>query len=863
MEDVIIPQLCGVSLNDGETAVAELGSAAPAGPVIKDGIIVFPAEVQAAIDQVLPSDDPLDKPDLNVVDYINSLFPTEQSLAGLDDTINEYEMKIENIDAETRDMVRSQVSVGGDAAAALEEAQQAILQLFSQIRDIKSKAGESEVMVKEITRDIKQLDTAKRNLTTAITTLNHLHMLVGGTATLANLTAKRQYGEAALLLQGLLEVLNHFSSYQNIPQIKEMSEQVESLKKDLGEQIRLDFEAALSGDKRNAGSTKQLAEACLVVSVLEPRVKRSLITWFIQLQLKEYTIMFQDNEEQAWLDKIERRFTWFKKNLIEFEERHGPIFPPDWEMSERIAAEFCRITRADLSRLLQRRHREVDTKLLLHSIQKTSSFESLLSRRFTGRTLNLSSNYDPSNNPFEDGESVTSSNYQNITSEPFRGLIGGCFEPYLTIYIDAQDTNLNELIDRFVEDMKKQNIPETKPETGTSVLSSCGDLFVFYKKCLVQCTELSTGKPLLSLANLFKKYLREYMHRVIIANLPKIGTGAANSIQFPNVSQLKDLKDISQATSGLLQNFSSFMKEGETVRFSANDQVMICSFLVTAEYCLDTAQQLEEKLKQKVEAEFKDDINFSGELDMFHSVIANCLALLVQELENGCEGALLSMAKINWAQIQQVGDESAYVSQLISIWRGMVPRVRDCLASSRKYFTQFCVKFVSNFMTKFISSLYKCKPLSTVGAEQLLLDTHSLKTVLMDLPNVCESAALKPSRKAPVAFTKVVVKGMTRAEMILKVVMSHADPPNQFIDQYIRLVQDPDSAELVKLLDMKGIKRSEQPPFLQLYKESEQQQNKRSSDSVEDINKGLSSDNEYISEETRIKKLEKLIKKRL
>jgi hypothetical protein len=33
-------------------------------------------------------------------------------------------------------------------------------------------------MVKEITRDIKQLDTAKRNLTTAITTLNHLHMLV-------------------------------------------------------------------------------------------------------------------------------------------------------------------------------------------------------------------------------------------------------------------------------------------------------------------------------------------------------------------------------------------------------------------------------------------------------------------------------------------------------------------------------------------------------------------------------------------------------------------------------------------------------------------------------------------------------------
>ena len=48
------------------------------------------------------------------------------------------------------------------------------------------------LQVKEITRDIKQLDTAKRNLTTAITTLNHLHMLVRGTATLAQLANNRQ-----------------------------------------------------------------------------------------------------------------------------------------------------------------------------------------------------------------------------------------------------------------------------------------------------------------------------------------------------------------------------------------------------------------------------------------------------------------------------------------------------------------------------------------------------------------------------------------------------------------------------------------------------------------------------------------------
>ena len=156
-----------------------------------------------------------------------------------------------------------------------------------------------------------------------------------------------------------------------------MSDQVECLKKELGEQIIKDFEDAMNGENSGAaGGSKQLAEACLVVSVLEPRIRRNLISWFIQLQMKEYTILFSIGEDDAWLDKVDRRYNWLKKHLIEFEERFGPLFPPDWEMSERIAAEFCRITRGDLGKLLKQRQSEVDTKLLLHAIQKTAAFES-------------------------------------------------------------------------------------------------------------------------------------------------------------------------------------------------------------------------------------------------------------------------------------------------------------------------------------------------------------------------------------------------------------------------------------------------------------------------------------------------------
>lgn len=74
--------------------------------------------------------------------------------------------------------------------------------------------------MKGITRDIKQLDCAKKNLTSAITTLNHLHMLVSGVDNLVKLTEKRLYGEIINPLQAITEVNQHFQQYVEIPHIK-------------------------------------------------------------------------------------------------------------------------------------------------------------------------------------------------------------------------------------------------------------------------------------------------------------------------------------------------------------------------------------------------------------------------------------------------------------------------------------------------------------------------------------------------------------------------------------------------------------------------------------------------------------------
>ncbi|KAI2656273.1 hypothetical protein H4Q32_013151 [Labeo rohita] len=752
-----------------------------------EAILHLTPEVQLAIEQVFPSQDPLDRADFNAVEYINTLFPTEQSLANIDEVVNNIRLKIRRLDDNIRTVVRGQTNylsvrwrhpcleqdlrgllddISSCVEEALEEAQKAIQQLFGKIKDIKDKAEKSEQMVKEITRDIKQLDHAKRHLTTSITTLNHLHMLAGGVDSLEAMTRKRQYGEVANLLQGVVNVLEHFQKYMGIPQIRQLSERVKAAQSELGTQILADFEESFpaQGSKKSGGPSIVLRDACLVANVLDPRIKQEIIKKFIRQHLSEYLVLFQENQDVAWLDKIDRRYAWIKRQLVDYEEKYGRMFPEEWCMTERIAVEFCHITRTELAKLMRTRAREIEVKLLLFAIQRTTNFEGLLAKRFSGCTLNDGPGQKKPETPLE-------------PTNPF-----------------LEDESGEDNVSEKDEDLDR-GPPKSGTDEGGAVLPSCADLFVYYKKCMVQCSQLSTGEPMIALTTIFQKYLREYAWKILSGNLPKTST---NSGGLTISSLLKE-------------------KEGsEVAKFTMEELCLICSILSTAEYCLATTQQ---------------------------------------DLDAACDPALTAMSKMPWQSVEHVGDQSPYVTSVIMHIKQNVPIIRDNLASTRKYFTQFCIKFTNSFIPKFINHLFRCKPISMVGAEQLLLDTHSLKTVLLDLPSIGSQVV----RKAPASYTKIVVKGMTRAEMILKVVMAPHEPSVVFVDNYIKLLADSNPETFQKILDMKGLKRSEQSTMLELFR-----QRLPNPPSGPDSGPSLSfSAPTPEQESSRIRKLEKLIKKRI
>ena len=65
-----------------------------------------------------------------------------------------------------------------------------------------------------------------------------------------------------------------------------------------------------------------------------------------------------------------------------------------------------------------------------------------------------------------------------------------------------------------------------------------------------------------------------------------------------------------------------------------------------------------------------------------------------------------------------------------------------------------------------------------VGAEQLLLDIHSRKTVLVDLPSLLEAGQVKlVGLKAPQAFTLVVVIAPPTDMEVEGVSMPNPTPP--------------------------------------------------------------------------------------
>ncbi|KAG2602721.1 hypothetical protein PVAP13_5KG704800 [Panicum virgatum] len=718
----------------------------------------------------------------SALEYINQMFPTEASLSGVEPLMQKIQSEIRRVDASILAAVRQQSNSGTKAKEELAAATNAVQELVHKIHEIKTKAEQSESMVQEICRDIKKLDCAKRHITTTITALHRLTMLVSAVEQLQVMASKRQYKEAAAQLEAVNQLCSHFEAYRDVPKITELREKFKNIKKILKSHVFSDFSSLGTGkETEDPMLLQQLSDACLVVDALEPSVREELVKNFCSKELTSYRQIFE-GAELAKLDKTERRYAWIKRRLRSNEDT-WKIFPPSW---------------AQLVDILNNLKEKPDVATLLLAFQRTIEFEEELAEKFSGGTGTARNKESASDDEEEGGEhnkivSDIRRKYEKKLAAPnheaeqdkdkqkdlsvpgagfnFHGIISSCFEPYMTVYIELEEKSLVDQLEKLVQEERW----ETEEGSQTNILSSSMQVFLVIRKSLKRCSALTKNQTLFNLFQVFQRILKAYAAK-LYARLPKGGTG------------------IVAAATGT---------DGQ-IRTSDRDERMICYIVNTAEYCHQTSGELAENVAKMINPHFADKVDMSEVQDEFSAVITRALMTLVHGLETKFDAEMVAMTRVPWATLESVGDQSEYVNGISSILSSSIPMLGSLLSPT--YFQYFLDKLAASLGPRFYLNIYKCKHISETGAQQMLLDTQAVKTILLDIP------ALGKQSSGAASYSKFVSREMSKAEALLKVILS---PVDSVANTYRALLPEGTPLEFQRILDLKGLKKADQQAILE------------------------------------------------
>lgn len=701
----------------------------------------------------------LDAEDFQVIHHLDNIFSHPSSLSSVSKTSRALRIYQHELDQEISAHVQQQSASDVESVKRIQTAQNDLGELFQKVEGVRQRAIETEGAIIEMTADIKRLDNTKRNLTLSMTALKRLQMLTTAYEQLRGLSSSRQYRECAQLLQAVIQLMAHFKSYRSIDQIATLSKNVSDLQREMLEQVCEDFEVTFA--KGEIGQRKgMLAEACSVMDALGENARARLITWYCNTQLREYRQLFRGSEEAGSLDNISRRYSWFKRLLKTYDDEHAAMFPPFWRVNERLANAFCETTREDFRGILQKSMRRadgqtLDVDLLLSCLQETLDFEHGLERRFTSTSR----------------ASMDTLSSNDEKSPIFSQAISEAFEPYLSLWVESQDKHLSTMIPKYRAQPPRQPDEDFSPQM---VISSSTELFSFYRLTLAQCAKLSSGARLVELTKVFAKYLDQYAQQILLYYISERPSG-----QTP--SRTPQIEDI----------------------------VLV---LNTADYCFNTSTQLEEKIKSRIDHDLKTSIDLQSQADAFMGIASATVRALVRKVELDIEPTWREMRNTGWSKMESVGDQSSYVAEMLQRVKSRAAEILGML-HKQQYARAFCDNVVELTANTYVANIFQCKPISEVGAEQMLLDIYVLKKGFEDLL----TSNSPPKTAAPSSYIKRVSQAMSRVDPILKTLQVRPSPPEALVQAYLIHIADKSDANFRKILDLKGIRKPDQAHLVELF----------------------------------------------
>ncbi|KAJ2740384.1 Vacuolar protein sorting-associated protein 53 [Coemansia sp. BCRC 34301] len=720
----------------------------------------------------------LDSAEFATGHYVDRLFPDEASLEGVDVAAENLRRRLHVVTQDIRQLLRAQSNDNNrQQAQDLEATKAAIGELYTRISEMKAKARTSERMVLDITQDIKSLDSAKRNLTHTTTTMKRLQMLIGAIGQLRYLKEQSKYYEASQLMQAIGGLREGFSDFGRVRQIAALSESANALLRNLASQAFQEVERGFDSQGMLVGDSRVMRDACLCAQAsLGGEQRDKFVAFYCDLQLRAYSAIFQLHDDVSQLENISRRYAWLRRILRNYSDDHAAVFPEQWRVGEVLSRRFSEATRDQLGEIMATRE-NISVEHLMSALSDTLAFEAQCNKKFAIVPRNAGAGSEElSEQQLSVTELASSVAYvYEGSGEPattFTGAISCAFEPYMSIFISGEHAKFDEMIRRFQrEPVSIDNDP------SLSVLASSTDLLYQFRESLRQCASLSTGQPMVDLSQVFSQCLCSYTRDVLVHKLPRITGSSATA--------LDDLKNIS-----LIVN--------------------------TADYCASVVGQLEQKVVEKVDSEFKDKVSFSACREALLTSINTSIRALVAGVETMCEPAFTALTQVPWQSLQMVGDQSGYVLLISSAMEACTEAIRKSMSGSR-YFRSYCDKFATRFSDRYMAAINTCGQISEVGAEQLLLDAQALKSILLDMPLMgADRDEAEKKAQLPAAYTKIVTQGVGRIEALLKAILAPSDPPDALVDRFMLLFPKAPREMFQQILNIKGVKPADQTAYFRM-----------------------------------------------
>jgi len=714
------------------------------------------------------------------------------------------EARIGSLDEELALAVRQQSQLAGKALDDLDVARRAVGELHAKVKNIRSKAEDSEARVEIVCRDITRLDRAKTNLTATMTALKRAAMFLAAVDQLEFFTQSRKYSQAAEILVAVSDLNTHFDGYDNVPKIREMRAMVTRLRDELTKSVFEDMQGGLGAiDEFNYGgmggdtsafypdgqTPEALQGACAVADQLSEKTRRTLRKTLCATYLQPYDSVFTPgSSEDAGLEKADRRFAWIRRVLEANSTLFETVFPPSWHMEEEYVRAFCQHTHEHFATLLEQ---PVAITTMMKAMKKATEFETRLEEEFpvTPEGMALAQASGGGGGGGKDDAAVPFA----CPGRPWHGVITSVFLPHMGRFVAHLSDLIREAVDTAMVDElveQTQRPKDAKGDLGVVVYTSSAQLFQSFKHTMTLMLEYSRAGPFVDLCVAYKERLNLYADAL---EKRAIGTRA----NAPTSSSLD--RSAPRGATALLPPSLTDQKENQPLDSAAARA--LCLAINTADYMTEEIPALAKQVARRIDPALASKVDFSPEKERFLDAASRFVISLATRLAVKLDTHLEAISKTNWATFKDPGDQSMYVRTLTTTLREIVPVVAETITNS-VFFRSFCDGLAGSFLKKLQAQVSRCKRVGEFGAQQLFVDMSAIESALLEVPSMGQNTM------GAATFKRFVETGMRRHKMLFKVLGMQA-PLDMIVENFSSLLGPSASMVLFnQVLDLRGVTKS-------------------------------------------------------